>query len=365
VTRIAVTELDLAVYDFDGVMTDNRVYVMQDGTEAVACTRADGLGVDMIRAMGVPQLILSTETNPVVQTRAAKLGLEAISGAADKCRALLEICASRRYAPARVLYVGNDVNDLEAMRAVGYPVSPADGHPAVRAIARVITRAAGGQGVVRELAGEILTREPDAPAVAADKVAPAAEQIRQELAETAALCRRMMDDPGVLGRVEAMARAIAASLDAGGKVIFAGNGGSFADAQHLAAEFVGRFMKERAPLAGVCLGANGSSVTAIANDYRFEEVFARELRALGRTQDVFVALSTSGGSANLVAAIGVAREIGMQVFALLGKGGGRIAALVPNVLVPSGHTARVQELHITPGHVLCGLVESMVAEHGT
>lgn len=144
--------LDLVVYDFDGVMTDNRVLVFQDGREAVFCHRGDGLGVGLIRRMGLAQIILSTETNPVVATRAAKLGLEVVQDCRDKAQALGLLLAERGLDPLRVLYLGNDVNDLAAMRLVGWPVAPADAHPAVLDLARVVTRARGGYGVVRELA---------------------------------------------------------------------------------------------------------------------------------------------------------------------------------------------------------------------
>jgi len=144
-------DIDLIVYDFDGVMTDNRVIVFQDGTEAVIVNRADGLGVDRSRAMGIPQLILSTETNPVVKVRAAKLCLEVISSCKNKKKALENYCAQKGYDLNRVIYVGNDLNDLEVMRIVGFPVAPADAHPKIKKIAKLITDAKGGEGVVKEL----------------------------------------------------------------------------------------------------------------------------------------------------------------------------------------------------------------------
>jgi 3-deoxy-D-manno-octulosonate 8-phosphate phosphatase (KDO 8-P phosphatase) len=149
-------DLQLIVYDFDGVMTDNRVYVTQDGLEFVACNRADGLGIGLIRSLGLDQLIISTETNPVVSARGAKLRLEVIQGVRDKRRALLDLCRSRGIDPARVLYVGNDVNDLEAMQAVGHRVCPCDAHASIRAISDPVLAAAGGAGVVRELADRLL-----------------------------------------------------------------------------------------------------------------------------------------------------------------------------------------------------------------
>lgn len=355
-------QVDLIVYDFDGVMTDNRVYLDQDGVESVVCTRADGLGIEMLRRAGIPQIIISTETNPVVLARARKLNLQAICGAANKQAALLEYCQTHSFDPGRVVYVGNDENDVHAMRSVGYAVCPADAHPVTKSIARLVTRAPGGAGVVRELADRLLSEVDPAPEDALKKPATLRAQIRKELQDAVQLRMTMMEDAEVTGAVESLARAMDESLAAGGKILFAGNGGSFADAQHLAAEFVGRFMRERAPLAAVCLGTNSSTVTAVGNDYRFDDIFVRELRALGSKQDVLIALSTSGNSTNLIAAIEAAQAIGMKVFALLGKGGGRIAHLVPAIVVPSDHTARIQEMHITFGHVLCGLVDSLLSE---
>jgi len=150
--------IDLIVYDFDGVMTDNRAIVFQDGTEAVVVNRADGLGVDRFRDLGIPQLILSTETNPVVKARAAKLCLEVIASCKNKKIALENYCAQNGYDLTRVLYVGNDLNDLEVMRIVGFPVAPADANPEIRKVAKLTTEAKGGEGVVKELADYLCDR---------------------------------------------------------------------------------------------------------------------------------------------------------------------------------------------------------------
>lgn len=143
--------IKLMAYDFDGVMTDNRVLQLQDGTEAVWVNRADGWGVDQIRKMGIPQLILSTEKNPVVTARARKLNIEVIQGSGDKKADLLDYCSRMQIDLSHVLYVGNDANDLGAMQLVGFPVAPADAHPSIIAVARHVTRARGGDGVIKEL----------------------------------------------------------------------------------------------------------------------------------------------------------------------------------------------------------------------
>ncbi len=158
---ISISDVDLIVYDFDGVMTDNRVLVTEDGSEAILANRTDGLGVEMIRETGVRQLILSMETNPVVRARAGKLGLEVIHGCRAKREALTEFCREHGIELSRVAYVGNDVNDLEAMSIVGFAIAPADAHPEIAAVAQYATRAKGGDGVIREIAERFLTRPAD------------------------------------------------------------------------------------------------------------------------------------------------------------------------------------------------------------
>lgn len=158
------------------------------------------------------------------------------------------------------------------------------------------------------------------------------------------------------------ARIIERCLRAGGKVMFCGNGGSAADAQHLAAELMGRFLADRAPMASVALTVDTSALTAIGNDYGFEEVFARQVRGLGRPGDVLVGISTSGNSANVVAAFEAARAIGIDTIALTGGGGGKMALAATHLInVPSLSTPRIQEMHIAVGHTICELVEDALS----
>ncbi len=155
------------------------------------------------------------------------------------------------------------------------------------------------------------------------------------------------------------AQAIAACLRAGGKLLFFGNGGSAADAQHLAAEFVGRFILERRALPAVALTTDSSILTAVGNDYGFDRVFSRQIEALGQAGDVAVGISTSGNSPNVLAALKQARTQHLKTVGLAGKDGGllRQCCDIP-LIVASPNTARVQECHITIGHLLCELVEN-------
>jgi D-sedoheptulose 7-phosphate isomerase len=159
---------------------------------------------------------------------------------------------------------------------------------------------------------------------------------------------------------EPVARAgvlLAEALRAGGKVLSCGNGGSAADAQHFAAELVNRFERERAPLAAVALTTDSSTLTSIANDYAYEQVFAKQVRALGRRGDVLLALSTSGNSANVIEAMRAAGELGVRVVAMTGNGGGRMGAMLTaqdlHICVPHKRTARIQEVHLLVLHCLC------------
>lgn len=151
--------IDLLVFDFDGVLTDNRVLVLETGQEAVMCSRADGMAFDMFRAAGLSTLIMSTERNPVVAARAAKLRVPVLQAVADKGRALTEHCAAAGVDLGRVAFVGNDLNDLPAFAVAGVRIAVADAHPRVRTAASIVLATRGGDGAAREIAESLLGLE--------------------------------------------------------------------------------------------------------------------------------------------------------------------------------------------------------------
>jgi D-sedoheptulose 7-phosphate isomerase len=158
-----------------------------------------------------------------------------------------------------------------------------------------------------------------------------------------------------------MAETIAEALAAGGAVFTCGNGGSAADAQHIAAELVGRFRQKTRGYKASALTTNSSVVTSLANDFSFDEIFSRQLESRGSAGDVLLALSTSGASPNVIRAVEAAKSLRMHAFAFSGKGGGRLAeAAELAVIVPHDDFARIQEMHMALGHILCGLVEEIV-----
>lgn len=146
-----IREIRLVVFDFDGVFTDNAVYTDEKGRESVRCSRFDGIGLSRLRALGIDAFVLSTETNPVVSARCRKLNLPCLQGCSDKLPALLKEIRRRKWTPAQVAYVGNDINDSACLRTVALPIVVADAHPEVLPLARWKTRTPGGMGAVREI----------------------------------------------------------------------------------------------------------------------------------------------------------------------------------------------------------------------
>jgi len=154
--KINAKKIDLIVYDFDGVLTNNKVYIFEDGKEAVLCARSDGFAIGKIKERGIPQIILSTEKNNVVRARAKKLNIEALNGVKDKKIALSDYCGKNKYSFDRIMYVGNDINDLEVMKAVGYSLAPVNANDKIKKIAQIIVQKKGGEGVIKEIFDSIL-----------------------------------------------------------------------------------------------------------------------------------------------------------------------------------------------------------------
>jgi len=180
------------------------------------------------------------------------------------------------------------------------------------------------------------------------------DTIRESIAVKEAICK----DEKLIRQIQQVADVITSSLQQNHKILFCGNGGSAADAQHLAAEFSGRFYKDREPLYAEALHCNTSYMTAVGNDYGYEHVYSRMLRGMGQAGDVLVGISTSGNSVNILEAYKVAKQKGMIVVSMTGASGGKMKEDSDYLLnVPSSDTPRIQESHITIGHIICEMVE--------
>ncbi len=184
--------------------------------------------------------------------------------------------------------------------------------------------------------------------------------ITNALKNSIAIHQEMLGDLLLQEQLVSLAELCLGALRKGGKIIFAGNGGSFADSQHLAAEFVSRLQFDRAPLPSLALATNSSCMSAIGNDYGYDQVFSRELRALASLNDIFIPITTSGNSPNILSAVDVAKELCIPSMGFTGNNGGKLAKICPCLCVPSDRTERIQEGHILMGHILCALVETAV-----
>lgn len=182
--------------------------------------------------------------------------------------------------------------------------------------------------------------------------------VAQQIREAISVHQSMLEDGGLIAEIEAVAELIVKTYRSGGKVLIAGNGGSAADSQHIAAELVSRFSMERSALPAMALTTDTSIMTAISNDYGYDSLFSRQLEASARPGDVFLAISTSGNSPNILRALASARELGVISVGMTGATGGQMAALCGHCLrVPATATPRIQEAHATIGHILCASTE--------
>ncbi len=184
-------------------------------------------------------------------------------------------------------------------------------------------------------------------------------KIKEQIEAAIDVKKLMAEDLELQQQIQKLINWCYDSLKDGGKIIFAGNGGSFADAQHLTAEFISRLQFDRAPLASIALGTNSSSMSAIGNDYGYDQVFAREIIAMGSEKDIFIPITTSGNSPNILEAVIQAKKLNIKTMGLTGSIGGNLISICECICVPSMRTERIQEAHILIGHIVCGLVENL------
>lgn len=185
--------------------------------------------------------------------------------------------------------------------------------------------------------------------------------ILRKIEQSHLIGKRIIEQKHLLNSISRACSVIIECLTSGRKILFAGNGGSAADAQHMAAEFVGKFYVERDPLSAIALNTNNSIISAIANDYSFDMIFSRQVRAIGRSGDIIIGITTSGNSRNIFLALSEAKKMGMNTIGLTGSTGGAIKDVAEILInIPSSDTPRIQESHIMVGHIICEIVEKEI-----
>jgi D-sedoheptulose 7-phosphate isomerase len=360
-----VKGIQVLALDVDGVLTDGRVILRADGQESKAVCFQDIDAVFDARRRGIEVALVTGESALWVQTLAQRLDVRhLVTGAKDKLAALCELAQRCSTSLDMMCYVGDSDRDAPALRAVGLGFAPSNSTPAARRAAGAVLRAAGGYGAVSEVVSILARREGESDAApelqrVSGGFENAQEQIRAWAGETISIIQKSVDE--LSDRIVLASGMIGKALDKGGKVLIFGNGGSAADAQHFAAELIGRFEKERPGLAGLALTTDTSTLTALGNDYGEHTIFSRQIEALGHREDIGFAISTSGQSPNVLHALTACNRLGIQTIGLTGHDGGRIKSLVSLCLiVPAESTARIQESHRFIIHAICGLIERAI-----
>ncbi|MFZ5894347.1 MAG: SIS domain-containing protein [Myxococcota bacterium] len=351
-----VSEIEVLALDVDGVITDGSVTLAVHGAETKGITFRDLDAIAAARRAGLRIALVTGESSPMVDTIAARIGVDCVvAGAKDKRVGLIQVCDRLAVAPQRICFVGDADRDALAFASVGLSFAPADASPKARAKASRVLTARGGAGAVAEVVEILLAARETGRAQAGFE-----RHLRRIVEDSIAAHQKLLEES--LPGLAQVATLISDCLRGGGKVMFCGNGGSAADAQHVAAELVGRFAIERDAFPAIALTTDTSILTAVGNDWDFRDVFARQVRALARPNDLLVGISTSGRSANVVRALEAAREKGARTLAFVGRNGGPIAKAADVVFkAPSTATARVQELHILAWHGICEIVEASLA----
>jgi D-sedoheptulose 7-phosphate isomerase len=346
--------------DVDGVLTDDTFLWGPEGEEWKRFAFSDVMGISRATRAGFAVALISGEASPLVERYAEKMGIaDVFKGCKDKAAAVTEFARRRGVTLAQVCFIGNDVNDLGALAACGLAAVPADAHPEARAKAGLITRRPAGHGAVREVL-DLLLSQGDVAAEPPKGDSTRPSTFLAELGEHEEVLRRMLaEDEGIL---EEIAHTLVQAFRRGNKVLFCGNGGSAADSQHIAAEFINRFRFDRAPLPALALTVDTSVLTCIGNDASYDQVFAKQVEALAQPGDVVVGISTSGRSPNVLKALRAGREKRAVVAGFTGAAGAAHMREFCDLLLaaPSRDTARIQEAHEFAFHCIAGRVEQVL-----
>ncbi len=361
-----IKPISILALDIDGVLTDGKVLLDASGEERKTISYHDIDAVFSARRRGLEVALVTAEDTPWVDFIAARLEIEDVfREAKDKLKAIHELAEHFGVSLGQICYVGDSDRDAPALRAVGLGIAPANATAIAQQAARIVLNSMGGHGAVAEALQSLQKvqhgqkRGPgeDQPTAVGDSsLGDLASQVQRLAVQTVSVLQATSEQ--LASQIAQVAQMMIRTWACGNKVLIFGNGGSAADAQHFAAELVGRFERDHAALAAIALTTDTSILTSLGNDFGLEAIFARQVEALGCRGDLAIAVSTSGDSANILPAVQAARRLGIQTIGLTGRDGGQLAQMVDiSLLVPAYNTARIQEAHGFIIHALCHLIE--------
>lgn len=355
--------LKALIIDIDGVITDGKKYTDGLSKEIKSVAYKDMDAITDFQKEGVLVGCISGEDTAFSRSISGKLDYCSL-GTKNKREMLEKFSEEYGIAPAHICYIGDGKYDIEALEYVGLAVCPNDAIEDVKSVSGIILNAIGGKGCIAELYAVLHkkgNKESNPPSNGKDFDGI----IRQRMDEHCKMLERILEDRELTGALESVCGEIINSYRDGGQLFLCGNGGSAADAQHLAAELVGRFYMERKAFNAEALSTNTSIITALANDYDYSLIFARQVEAKGRKGDVLIGITTSGTSKNILHAFEKAKERGMRTVLMMGeiKGHLQIFEFADHIInMPSGDTPRIQEGHILIGHIMCEIIEKELGE---
>jgi D-sedoheptulose 7-phosphate isomerase len=345
--------MQILALDIDGVLTDGRAALAASGEEEKRIDFHDLDAVTQARRAGFALALVTGEDTPAVDRIARRFGVEqVVRGAKDKVAALNALSAQLGVPLERFCYIGDSDRDAPALARVGLGLAPANATPAAKAAAHRVLSRAGGEGAVAEAVALLLRLREEA-----EETEPMVAEMRRIATDSIAAHQRLLEES--LPTLALVAQAFVLALRSGRKILLFGNGGSAADAQHVAGELVGRFLRESEPWPAIALTTDSSILTCVGNDWEFADVFARQVRALARPGDVVVGISTSGRSPNVLRGLEDARKRGAITVGFTGPHGDAMRPWTDILFcAPAPVTPRVQELHLLAWHAICEMVET-------
>lgn len=354
------TNVKAVVFDIDGVITDGKKYLCgQEETKSVALKDLDA--IHMLKEEGYIVGAITGESTPFAQRLKEELSLDFfILGCKKKWEELQKSIEKYHISKTQVCYIGDGKYDMEALGQAGLSVCPSDAIYEVKELSKHVLKTPGGEGCIAEVYTMLHH------GVGAGKEKDHNETIVQRMKEHESILQRLSGDAERTGALSEIIEEIVRCYQRGGKLMLCGNGGSAADAQHLATELVSKFYKEREALPAVALNVNTSTITAIANDYQYDKVFSRQVEAFGKEGDVLLGISTRGKARSVIEAFKTGGRKGIRTILFTGEleEDAEIVKYTDLIFkVPSKDTPRIQEMHILAGHIVCEEIERSIVEN--